>query len=409
MKILMVPPVPPDRGAPGAIPPLLHAALTGLAARNEVTLALAAGPDPAEWAAVERLQRDGWDVLAVRRHMDPRRWRRRARMSTTWLRGREPWRTTWFTEPTLQVGLHRLLAQRSFDVVAVEDNSMAMYQLRTDAATILTEYEVRRPRPIDWRPGTPRQWPGWAFREMDWRRWPRYQRTAWRRFDALQVFTDRDAQSVVELAPELAARVHIAPFGIELPPIAQNVTAEPNTIAFLGNYTHPPNVDAARWLASDVLPRVRHSVPDAELRLAGIHAPSTVRSLEAPGVTVVGVVDDADAFLRRHAVVVAPIRTGGGMRMKVLHAMALGAAVVTTPRGAEGLRLDDPAPLAIAENADDIAEAVVRLLRDGDERQRLGERARSFVEEHHSPDAVARRLEAVYTSAIEMRRSVPPR
>jgi glycosyltransferase involved in cell wall biosynthesis len=130
-----------------------------------------------------------------------------------------------------------------------------------------------------------------------------------------------------------------------------------------------------------------------------------VRSLAGPGVTVVGVVEDADAFLRSHAVVAAPIRTGGGMRMKVLHAMALGAAVVTTPRGAEGLHLDDPLPLAIAEGTDDLAATIVRLLRDDGERRRLGERARSFVEAHHSPAAVARRLEAVYTSVIDSRRT----
>ena len=407
MKILLLTPVPPDRGAPGAIPALVHAALVGLAERNDVTLVTAAGPDLDELVAVDRLREDGLRIHSVPRHLDPRRWARRARMARWWLGGRVPWRTVWFHEPGLQRVLDQLLAEQHFDVVAVEDNSMAMYQLDTSAATILTEHEVRDPRSVQWRPGSPRQWPAWAFREADWHRWRRYQRRTWQRFDTLQVFTERDAQMVGELRPNSRHRVrhalrHRAP-GHDRSPS----TVDSNAIAFLGNYTHPPNVDAAVWLACDVLPRVRRRVPAAHLRLAGIHAPSVVRDLASSCVDVVGVVDDADAFLRRHAVVAAPIRTGGGMRMKVLHAMALGAAVVTTPRGAEGLQFVDAPPLAIAEGADDLASAIVRLLLDEHERRALGVRARAFVEMKHSPTAIARRLEAVYASVIEARLALP--
>jgi glycosyltransferase involved in cell wall biosynthesis len=167
-------------------------------------------------------------------------------------------------------------------------------------------------------------------------------------------------------------------------------------------------VDAALWLAHEVLPRVRRRVPDAHLRLAGIHAPSAVRALASPSVEVLGMVDDADAFLRRHAVVAAPIRTGGGMRMKVLHAMALGTAVVTTPLGAEGLSFHDPPPLAIADNEDELVTAIARLLLHEQERRALGARAREFVQANHSPAATARRLEAVYASVIEARRGSRP-
>jgi glycosyltransferase involved in cell wall biosynthesis len=94
--------------------------------------------------------------------------------------------------------------------------------------------------------------------------------------------------------------------------------------------------------------------------------------------------------------------------MKVLHAMALGAPVVTTPRGAEGFGFDNAPPLAIAENADDLADAIVRLLLDEHERRDLGARARAFVEMNHSPAATGRRLEAVYASVIETRRPALP-
>ncbi|HEV3227408.1 MAG TPA: glycosyltransferase family 4 protein [Acidimicrobiales bacterium] len=408
MRILLLTPVPPDRDAPGAIPALVHAALVGLSIDHDVVLVTPAGPDPAELAAADRLRSEGWQVHAVPRHLDRRRWRRRARMSGAWLRGRLPWRTVWFHEPAVQAELDTLLARGGFDVVAVEDNSMATYDLPTTVATVLTEHEVRRPRPVDWHAGPLRQWPEWAFREYDWHRWPRYQRGVWKRFDAVQVFTDRDARALAEVAPNLASRVHVAPFGIELPSHTTDALPEPDSIAFIGNYTHPPNVDAALWLARDVLPLVRGRIATATLTLAGLHAPDEVLQLAGRSIEVVGMVEDADAFMRRHAVLAAPVRTGGGMRMKVLHAMSLACAVVTTTRGAEGLRFEGDPPLAIADDAASLADAIIRLLQDDVGRRDVGERARAFVEVNHSPAAVARRLEAVYAAAIETHRTVSP-
>jgi glycosyltransferase involved in cell wall biosynthesis len=403
MRILLLTPMPPDPEAPGAIPVLLHAQLTGLAERNEVTVVTPAGPDPPELHAVERLAADGFEVHAVPRHfpLEIGRWRRRRRLAGAWLRGRWPWRTVWFWEPALQPALDELLAKRHFDVVAVEDNAMGIYRLTTGAAKVFTEHEVRRPRKLDLRAGAPNGWLRWAFREADWIRWPRYQRAVWSRFDAIQVFTERDAGSLAEIAPSLASRVRVNPFGIELPAIDDPVEEEPSSVLFLGNFTHPPNVDAAVWLAREIMPRVRDRYPGARLSLAGIHAPREVKALSGPDVSVLGFVPDVESLVRRAAVLAAPVRTGGGMRMKLLHSMALGKGVVTTPRGTEGLvRSEGEPPILVADDSDGLAAAVGRLLTDPEERAALGARARSYVAEHHSAEAYARRLESVYGEVL---------
>jgi glycosyltransferase involved in cell wall biosynthesis len=402
MRILLLTPVPPSATGPGAIPALLHAGLAGLSERNEVTIATSPGPDPWELDAISALVREGYDVRTAPRHLagGARRWTRRARLAGSWLRGREPWRTVWFHEPLLQPVLDQLLATRRFDVVAVEDNSMATFRFRTEAALVLTEHEVRRRRRIDWHLGGPRDWPGWAFREADWHRWPRYQRAVWRRFDAVQVFSERDAASVVELAPDIGSRLQVNPFGIDVPDLSAPVIEEPNVVGFVGNYTHPPNVDAAVWLAREILPRVRARVPHARLRLAGVHAPPAVRELASADVEFLGFQDDVGAFLRACAVVAAPVRTGGGMRMKVLHGMALQKAVVTTARGASGLACNGAEPpVVVGDDANALAHAIGDLLTDPGARRRLGERARAHVEEHFSAGAYGRRLEAVYEAA----------
>src|SRR5258705_9903654 len=98
---------------------------------------------------------------------------------------------------------------------------MAGFHLPDGAASVLTEHEVLRPRRAEWRPrGGPTSWPSWAWREFDWRRRHRFQRAAWRRFDRVLAFSGRDADAIAELAPEVAGRVKVSPFGLSLPTLA---------------------------------------------------------------------------------------------------------------------------------------------------------------------------------------------
>jgi glycosyltransferase involved in cell wall biosynthesis len=397
MRVLLVTPMPPDPGAASAIPVLLHAQLVGLRERHQVTLVTLAGPDPAEVEAVDRLRRQGIDVHASVRTLirGTLGWRRRVRIVSTWLRGRVPLRTAWFAEPEIQTLIDSLAAERQFDIVLVEDNAMAAFRVPQGLPAVLTEHEVRRPRRIEGPPRAPRAWPRWALTEADWRRWPSYQRRVWSRFDVIQVFTRRDAVAVAALAPELADRVRVNPFAIELP-TEQDGEEEPDTMLFAGNYTHPPNVDAALWLANDILPRVARLHPRVKLSIAGPYAPPEVQQLEGVHARFLGRVTDLSAMLRRTAVVMAPVRTGGGMRMKVLHAMALGKPVVTTTRGAEGLDVGGARPpVEIGDHADALAHTAARLLQDADARRDLGRRARAYVQANHSPQVHVDRLERV--------------
>jgi polysaccharide biosynthesis protein PslH len=408
MKILLVVPMVPRRDGPGAIPVLLHAQLMGLRARHDVTAVTAVGDEPGEVEAVEELRREGIDLRVADRRRPPagrHRRQRRRRLAGSWMRGSWPWRTVWFAAPGIQLEIDRALASRRFDLVAAEDSAMSVFSLPPGLPRVLTEHEVRRPRRVAWTP-PPR--PGealrWAFGELDWQRWPAFQRGAWERFDLVQAFSRRDAAAIAELAPGVADRVRVNPFGLEPPDAADPAREQAGAVLFVGNFTHPPNRDAARWLAEEIMPAVRAKVENARLQLVGSAPPREVRALAGPHVTVVADAPAVDPYVEAAAVVLAPVRTGGGMRMKVLHALAGGKAVVTTPRGAEGYLGDGhPAPFAVAEDAGAIASATAELLADGERRRALGRRARRFAIDNHSPAAWAERLEAVYEEAREMR------
>ncbi|HET9591881.1 MAG TPA: glycosyltransferase [Solirubrobacterales bacterium] len=406
MRVLLVVPVPPAAEGGGAIPVLLHAEVLGLSERHEVTLVTAVGDEPGEAEAVERLA-DRVEVHAADRRRPPpgpARRRRQLRMAGAWVRGRWPWRTVWYAAPGIQRILDRLAAERSFDVALVEDSAMSAFRYPAWLPTVFTHHEVLRPRPVQWRAGGPRSWPGWAFGELDFRRWARFQPEAWRRFDLLQVFSRRDAEQVAELAPDVAPRVRVDPFGLAMPPPMDPAREVPGTILFVGAFHHPPNRDAAIWLAREILPAVMARHPGARLRIVGSGPTPEVRALAGPNVEVVADAPSVLPHLEEAAVVMAPVRTGGGMRMKVLQAMAAGKAVVTTPRGTEGYTgFGEEPPLAVGESEAGIAAATAALLADDGERRRLGERARDFAERHHSPEAWAERQTAVFEEAIAAR------
>lgn len=399
MRILLVTPMPPQPEAPGAIPLVLHAQLTGLLERHEVTLVTPIGPDQSEAAAVADLRAAGIEVHSAPL-MPPgamARWQRRWRLASDWLSGGVPWRTAWFRSPGIQSHLDRVLATERFDLIQVEDNAMAIYHYRTSAPKVLTEHEVRRPRPVAWQDLATTPWRQWALREADWRRWPRYQRAVWSQFDRIQVFTARDAEMIGEIAPGLAPRVRVNPFGVALPQPVSRACEEEGALLFVGNYTHPPNVDAALWLGKEIMPLLRARCPGVRLSLVGIDPPQAVRALAGDDIVVTGRVPEIEPYLARAAVVLAPIRIGGGMRMKVLHALSLGKAVVTTPRGVEGLAHNGhQPPLAVAGDAEDFACKTAVLLQSATDRRRLGEAAHAFVAEHYSPAAYVRRLETIY-------------
>jgi glycosyltransferase involved in cell wall biosynthesis len=397
VKILLITLMPPRAEAPGAIPLVLHAQLTGLQ-DHDVTLVTLVGDEPGEGEAVSDLRRSGLEVHAVdgRRPTGFARWRRRWRLASSWARGATPWRTVWFAHPYIQRVIDRLTVSEQFDLAAVEDSSMARFQFPPDLPTVLTEHEVRRARPIHWDPGPPRNWLRWAFNEEDWRRWPGYQRSVWRRFDRIQVFSEEDAIALGSLAPDLRDRIRVTPFGIDLPEKVDPALERAGLILFVGNFSHPPNVDAAIWLVREILPPLRSLSPGVRIRIVGGGETNRIGSLAGPDVEVVGEVPAIGPELTAASVVLAPVRTGGGMRMKVLAALAHGKAVVTTKRGAAGLALGEGPPLVLAEDPTSIAESTARLLNDDRERHALGARARAYVTEHYSAEAYGRRLETVY-------------
>jgi GT2 family glycosyltransferase/glycosyltransferase involved in cell wall biosynthesis len=170
-------------------------------------------------------------------------------------------------------------------------------------------------------------------------------------------------------------------------------------LLFVGNYRHPPNVDAAIWLAREIVPRLRKRLPGVVTYLVGSDPGEAVRALGGDGIEVVGHVPDIDAWLDRSRVCLAPLRYGAGVKGKVNHAMSRGLPVVATPVAVEGMHLVDGEEGIVANDPDAFADAVARVYRDEALWNRLALGGRQNVRRHFSPEAAAAGLVRLFDLA----------
>jgi glycosyltransferase involved in cell wall biosynthesis len=175
---------------------------------------------------------------------------------------------------------------------------------------------------------------------------------------------------------------------------------DPCSMVFVGSFAFDPaNVDAATYLIRDVFPAIRRRLPQATLTVVGRDPPGEVLALSGEGVRVIASPDDVRPYLSRASLVVLPMRSGAGTKVRIAAAMAMGKAILTTPLGSEGL---DAVPGEDIEVADSqaFADAAVELLSDPQRRREMGRRARTRAVSDLDWRIVGLRLEALYRQVL---------
>jgi glycosyltransferase involved in cell wall biosynthesis len=225
------------------------------------------------------------------------------------------------------------------------------------------------------------------------------ERAAWGRFDTILTLTSEDRETVVRnLEGARRPRVEILPVPVDTDRLAPRRTeGEEGLVVFVGTFAADFNVDAATHFARDVFPFIRREEPGARLELAGGEAPAAVRALGGlPGVSCLGHVEDLPALVSRARAFVVPLRFGGGIRIRILEAMAMAAPIVTSRVGLGEIPLRDGKECLIADGEAETARAVVALLRDPSLGRRLGAAAREVALRDYSRERVAERVRAMF-------------
>lgn len=212
----------------------------------------------------------------------------------------------------------------------------------------------------------------------------RLERRAAGKADLVVVVSDHDRDRLPGKARELL----VCPNGWD--PTEDLPHAENSSAVFVALMSWKPNVDAAEWLVRSVWPQVVEAVPHAELSLVGREPTPSVKALAGPAVHVTGTVPDVRPYLESAAIALAPLRSGGGTRLKILEALDAGRAVVATSVGIDGLEDLVGRGVVVADGAATYAEEVVRLLQDPQRARTLGAAGAAAVRELYSWDRVLR-------------------
>lgn len=273
-------------------------------------------------------------------------------------------------------------------VYAGQAGSAAIVQVDHNVEYVLLERRARAERGLARR-----------FWSEQARRLRTFEATAINKADRTIAVSDIDAAILRELAP--GSEVRTVPNGVDteyFQPLPEGPDAD--SLVFVGAMTHFPNVDSVRFFLDDIWPRIRAARPNARFTIIGAHPPDSIRAAGAlPGVTVEGQVPDIRPFVGKASVYVVPLRVGGGTRLKILDAMAMGKAVVSTSVGCEGLEVADGLNIAIEDVPDAFAARVLALMGDARGRDEMGRAARATVQSTYGWQRLGALQEGVYQEA----------
>ena len=309
--------------------------------------------------------------------------------------------------PALQQVLDRVLRTRRFDLVNLEFTYLGHCNLRqappgkrlpaliVDAHNI--DYELVRQYARD-RSSVVRR----LYAEMNWRKLRREELATYHSADGVYLCSAADERRLLDEIPKARTAVvpnaadvdYYRPCCNDLPP------SDGRTIVFFGHLSYVPNIDGVNHFVDDIWPRVAKTRPEASLKIIGDRPPSSLRGLASSRVEVTGFVPDLRPHLAAAAVVVVPLRLGGGTRLKIVEAMAMGKAIVSTTLGAEGIDAVAGRDILIADEPAAFAAAVSRLLADPDLAARIGRSARQLAVERYGWSGAARALESFYRQIL---------
>jgi len=224
-----------------------------------------------------------------------------------------------------------------------------------------------------------------AVYRREFSRMLRYEQAAVRRFDHVIGVSEHDKKLMTAWVE--AARITVVPTGVDTEQFSpgEQTGQEKPLVVFVGAMDWEPNVDAVKYFCAEIWPGILAKIPEARFRIVGRNPDRRIETLKGGPVEVTGRVPSVVEHLREAAVVVVPLRIGGGTRLKIYEAMAVGKAVVSTTVGAEGLDVHDGRDVILADTPDAFAESVIKLLKDVGARQRVGERAAALARQYGWP------------------------
>jgi polysaccharide biosynthesis protein PslH len=313
------------------------------------------------------------------------------------------------TVPALQRALDRVLRANRFDLVNLEFSFLGECCLRqappgkklpalvVDSHNI--DYDLARQYARDGSSLVRR-----LYASANWRKLRREELGTYCSADGVYLCSAADERRLLDEVPE--ARTTVIPNAADVEYYQPRPTDPPpdgRTVVFFGLLSYVPNIDGVTHFVQDIWPWIAEAHPEARCKIIGGRPPPSLLALAGPRVELTGFVSDLRPHLAAAAAVVVPLRLGGGTRLKIVEAMAMGKAIVSTELGAEGIEVVPGRDLLIEDEPRAFADAVNRLLAQPSLAARIGQSARQLAVERYAWSEAARALEIFYRQILEGR------
>ncbi len=313
----------------------------------------------------------------------------------------QPWMMTRDDRVAMRQLIDRLSKETQFDIVQADQLNMAQYAARVpgtrkvlDAHNALWLLYQRLWQTMG---NGPKKW----LLGRDWRLLKRYEGRLCREFDAVLAVSEEDKSALQEaIGPGDNVDIAVIPIAVdtdEVPPVKRQPDAD--HILHIGTMYWPPNVDGILWFINQVYPHIRVRRSDVIFDVVGARPPQEIMDLSGnnTGVNVTGYVPDPTPYRQQAGVMVVPLRAGGGMRVKILEALAQGLPIVSTTLGCEGIAVTHEQDILIADTPHEFAQAVLRLLDNPQFAAELGCNGRRLAERLYDYRQVCQPLETIYS------------
>ena len=309
-----------------------------------------------------------------------------------------------------RISMHKVIkkvtTETQFDIVHVDQLNMAQYAERvTGAGKILDAHNalwLLYKRLWETMPSGPKKW----LLGRDWRLLKQYEGEICRGFGGLLTVSREDEVALQEAAGK-SLEATVIPIAIDTDEVVKvRRCADADHILHIGTMFWPPNIDGILWFLREIFPLIQAKRPKTTLDLVGAKPPPEImaHSSNGSGINVTGYVADPTPYYESTGVMVVPLRAGGGMRVKILNALAQGLPIVSTTLGCEGITVEHGRHLLVADTPEAFAQAILDLLQDKRLANELGDNGRHLIQSTYDYRAACRPLEALYQHAISAQR-----
>jgi glycosyltransferase involved in cell wall biosynthesis len=317
-----------------------------------------------------------------------------------------PYNVERFVSTEFETVLKALLQKENFDVIQIEGTFVAYY---IDVIKSLSQVPVvLRAHNVEYV-----IWERLAKNEKNrlkkiylqflTQRLKKFEVDYFKKFDAIAGITQEDCDRIKALGISVSSQ--FIPAGVDLARfvIQPDIKSKPNTLFIISSLNWLPNLEGLEWFMKEVWPKAKAQNPNLELHIAGKDTPEHVKALAGNGIVVDGFVPDASVFMQQYDLMLVPLLSGGGMRLKIIEGMALGKAILTTQVGAEGIACQAEVDILLHDKPERWVATILNYFEHKERYQLIGTSAYTLIQNEYDNKRIIQKLENLYNSLKQIK------